>query len=940
MPTAIEMRLLLCVALLSIPLWSHETRSTIFGRVYDPQKSAVVNAALLVTNLATNTPQRTATNESGYYEVSYLLPGTYEVTAEAGGFKKGLRRGINLTVSTRAEIDFTLELGTVAETVSVTADAPLLDTSTVSSGRVLDNRQVMDLPVFGNSAILLIKLTPGIQSGGNNNYLGLHSNIGGSDYYVAGNVGGNEWSIDGVPANGNSCRAAYLPYSDTIQEFKVETSGFDASIGHTTGANISMMTKSGANQYHGTLTEQHWQQRWNGTPFFTNKLYWGRIKDAELRGDTALAQKLRSEPRQPSGHSNNYAGTIGGPVRLPKIYNGKDRLFFFFSYNGYRDRKPEEPSAINRTIPTLSDRQGDFAYLLAADPVRYQVYDPLTVRADPARATHFVRDAFPNNRIPLSRFNNPMYDFYTKIFPTPNNNPAPGQEPRNDYLATGTPFNWDYTSYANRVDYQLTEKHKFFGRWSWNDFQEDRGDWTYETMRGLHTNGLNRHNLGATVDWVYMLNPTTVLNVAVAGNEFREGDRITVPLKFKASDVGLPAYLDQKAAPFEIMPQVRWVDGSDNNVYEQISRGYPGFTRYRMLSGKSDVTIVRNRHSFTAGFDSRQHFRTAYGPGNSTGSFSFSNTYTRKNDDGFTPAGNFGLAWAAFILGMPNGLSVSTNDSYATHNPYYAWYGQDTWRVTPKLSLTLGLRVEWEGGVTERFNRELGGFDPNARLPISDAAETAYAARPLAERPASQFVVRGGSLYLGTQAGRRELNTSELMWLPRFGVAYQLNSRTVLGAGYGRFFDTNNVLNNGPDQFGFSRGTGTTVTTDFGVNWLVGDPRNGVSPLRDPFPVRADGTRFNLPTRDALGLMARVGRGFGYSDFNWLHARTGRWRFGVQRQLSQNMAIDVAYAGSYSDRISLGHRLDPLPGNYWADGLVRNSAIATDLNQNVPNPWF
>lgn len=198
-----------CVCVL--PLSAQETRGVIFGRVYDPKKSAVVNAVVVVTSLDTNTSHRTATNETGYYEVSYLLPGTYEVTAEAGGFKKADRKGITLSVSSRAEINMTLELGTVAETVSVTADAPVLDTSTVSSGRVLDNRQVMDLPVFGNSAILLIKLTPGIQSGGNNNYLGLHSNIGGSDYYAAGNVGGNEWSIDGVPDAGPSRRAAICP---------------------------------------------------------------------------------------------------------------------------------------------------------------------------------------------------------------------------------------------------------------------------------------------------------------------------------------------------------------------------------------------------------------------------------------------------------------------------------------------------------------------------------------------------------------------------------------------------------------------------------------------------------------------------------------------------------------------------------------------------------
>ncbi len=914
-----------------VSLQGQETRGMIFGRAYDPQGSAVVGAEVLITNVDTNIVQRTTTNQTGYYEMPYLLPGNYQVTAELAGFKRFIRSGIILSVSSRAEVDIKLELGAVAESISVTADAPLLETSSASSGRVVDNRLVMDLPVFGNSAILIAKLTPGIQTTGVNNYLGLHSNIGGSEYYAPGNVGGNEWSLDGVPNTGPSRRIAYLPYSDTIQEFKVETSSFDASVGHTSGANIVMLSKSGTNQFHGTLTEQHWQQRWNGTPWRTNQLYWGRIREAELRGDTALAKKLRSDPRQPTGRSNNYAATIGGPVIVPKVYNGKDRLFFFFSFNGFRDSKPEEANQVNRTIPSLAQRQGDFSELLKFDPVRYTVYDPLTVRGDPSRPGHVIRDPFPGNIIPESRRNlNPMYGAYVKFLPTPNNQTNP--EGRNNYLAIGTPFNWDYRAFSNRVDYQMAPNHKVFGRWSWNDFLEDRGDWTYESARGLHTNGLNRHNLGATVDWVWTLSPRTILNFAVVGNEFREGSKITVPLKFKAADVGLPAYLDQKAGSFTILPEVSF------SGYQGIGRGYPGFTRYRMLGGKSEISSVVRSHTFTAGIDIRQHFRTGGSPGNSTGSFSFNNSYTRRADD-TSNAGDLGLSWAAFLLGIPSGMSISTNDSYATHNPYYAWFAQDNWRATPRLSLTLGLRFEYEGGFTERYNRMIGGFDPSARLPISDAAQAAYAARPLPERPASSFVIRGGSLYLGSGGTPRELSKGELMLLPRIGLSYQVNSKTVLRGGYGVFFDTNNVLNDGPDQTGFSRGTGTTLTTDFGQTWLVGDPKNGISPLRDPFPVRADGTRFNTPTRDELGLMARVGRGFSYRDYNWAHARQQRWRFGIQRQFSQNVMLEVAYAGMYSDRVSMSKRLDFLPEKYWADGLVRNSALASDLNSNVPNPF-
>ncbi|MEK7404849.1 MAG: TonB-dependent receptor [Acidobacteriota bacterium] len=914
---------------------AQETRSMIYGRVLDPQGSAVPGAAVVVTNTDTNVVTKLTTNETGYYEANLLLPGSYQVSAESAGFKRTVRSGMTLTISTRMEINVTLELGAVSESVSVTAEAPILDTSTVSSGRVVDNRTLMDLPVLGNSAILLVKLTPGIQVPGTNNYLGLHSNQGGSGYYTPGNVGGNEWSIDGMPNMGDERRVAYLPYSDTLSEFKVETSNFDTSVGHTTGVNIAMMSKAGTNAYHGTLTEQHWQQRWNGSSFFVRKNYYANIAAAEARGDKALADKLRSEDMQTSGRSNNYAATIGGPIVIPKLINGKDRLFFFFAWNGFKDVKSEDATNINRTIPGLADREGNFSRLLQVDnPGRYRIYDPLSVRPDPARRDHYIRDPLPGNIVPRSRFINPVYDAYVKLLPTPNNEPTdPRREPRNNYLAIATPYDWDYTAYTNRVDFQASDRHRFFGRWSWNNFQEDRGDWTYESARGLNTNGLNRHNVGATADWVFSKSASTVFDLALAANEFKSGTKFSVPLQYNAAKMGLPAYIDQRAGNQQIIPTMEF------SGYQTLGRGWPTFTRYRMLTGKMDISHVRGRHTLRGGFDARGHFRTGGGGGNITGTYSFSNNYTRKYDDSLEPSGDYGHSWAAFIMGIPNGISIPRNETYATNNPYYAWYVQDNWRLTSKLSLNLGLRLEYELGPTERYNRAIAYFDYGAKLPITDAAQAAYARNPVPERAASTFVVQGGSLYTGVGGVSRRLIKNELNWLPRASLAYQMNDKTVLRGGYGLFFDTINVLNQGIDQAGYSRSTGTTVTTNFGVNWLVGDPKNGVSSLRDPFPVRADRTRFNEPTRDALGLMARVGRGWSFNDFNTRHARMQRVRVGLQRQITTNQVVEVAYAGSFADRVPLAKSQSPLPEKYWADGLKRNDAVASNMNANVTNPF-
>lgn len=931
---------LLAGVLLALPAaLAQETRSMIFGRVLDPQGGAVPGATVTVRNTDTGVTLTYKTNESGYYEASLLIPGNYEVSAEMSGFKKLIRRGIVLPVASRLEITLHLEVGGVTETVTVTAAAPLLETNAVSHGRVMENKSVMELPVMNNSALLLVKLAP-VQTGGVNNYLALHSNIGGSDYSVSGNIGQNSWTLDGSPNQGPSRRAAYLPYTDAVAEMKIETTNFDASIGQTTGVAVTMISKSGTNEMHGTLTWQHWQQRWQGTPFFVKQAYYRRIAEAEAAGNTALADQLRKTDKQLPGRSNNWGVSAGGPVWLPKIVDGRNRLFWFFTYNGFKDVKVEDPTQFNRTVPTLRAREGDFSEMLALpNATRYVVHDPTSIRPDPARPGHFIRDPFPGNVIPKSRFANPAYDFISKLFPKPNVTIAPGQDPVNNYLAAQTPYNWDYWAFSNRVDFHINESWRMFGRWSANNFgPEDRLDWTYETMRGLNKNGLVRNNKGGNIDVVYTQSPATLWDFNLGINQFREGAIQLKAREFKPSDLGLPAYLDEKAGDMKMLPLMN-ISG-----YSQISpAGYGTWTRYRMMTAKLEVSHIRTNHSLRAAFDSRQHFRTGGGGGNTSGNFGFDQTYVRRNDDTFTPASNLGLGWAAFILGIPTWANVQTNDTYAMHNPYYGAFLQDTWRVTPRLTLNLGLRMEYEQGPTERYNRMLGGFDPRLAIPLAAAAQANYARNPIPELPASQFRIVGGAYYVATEGRPRRLFRNELMWLPRLGAAYQLNSRTVLRAGYGIFYDTINVLNFGPNQFGFSRQTDAVISTDFGQTWNFpanANPANYKSPLLDPFPVRADGTRFDQPVRTGLGSMARVGRGMDWADYNQRHARQQRWQIGIQRQIGASAVVSAAYVGTYADRIAIQTRQDVLPAQYWADGLTRNDAVASNLNANVPNPFY
>jgi hypothetical protein len=924
--------------------FAQDTRGNISGTVTDAQKAAIAGAAVTVTNTGTGTFTKLVTNASGYYEAPLLLAGEYRVTVENAGFKRSVRSGITLVIGDRLQIDVQMEVGGTTESVTVTSEAPMLDTNSVSSGRNLTNREIMDLPVLGNNISALARMAPGVQVPGTTQFLVQGQIGGGSAYTAAGGVGGNEWSMDGASTNGTDRRTAIMPSPDIVDEFRIETSNFDASFGHSTGLNISMSTKSGANALHGSATYQYINQRWNAASFFVKQARWAQVAALNAAGNRAAADALAEQPMLPAGHTNNYHGTVSGPVVLPKVYDGRNKLFFFLGYSGLKNKQAARPSEINYTVPTMAMRDGDFSRLLQVrtNPARYQVYDPLTTRPDPARPGHVIRTPFAGNILPKQRFQNPMYDFYTKRMPVPNNDPTdPGQEPVNNYLATGMPNNVTYESWNNRIDYQASSKHRFFFRWLKSSFIEDAQDYTYETEPGLMAWNEKRPALSGAVDWTFALSAATVMNVSVDATQFLTQNQRLGTRKYKPTDVGLPAYMDTKCGGSCVLPRVVWPGmtawNGDMVLGVQVDPGPTG----RQQALKYNLTHIRGSHSIRAGVDLRQHYRTLIQNGGLTsGNFTFANTFVRRDEDGFNPAGTLGLTWAAFALGMPSGMGVDTNDTFAMMSPYYAWYGQDTWRLSRNVTVTLGLRMEFEQGPTERYDRAIAYYDPDLVLPIAAAAQAAYARNPLPELPASQFTVKGGSVYAGKNGVDRRLWKSELMWLPRASVAWQASPKTVVRGGYGVFFDTLNSMNQGPDQSGFSRATNTVLTNDFGQTWNAGNPGAGISPLRDPFPVRADGTRFDMPFRDSLGAMARVGQGFTYTDYDRRHPRVQRWRVGMQRELSANMMVEASYWGQWSDRILLTQREDALPGNYWATGNVRNNAIANDLNRQVPNPFL
>ena len=902
---------------------AQESRGSITGKVTDPQGAVIPAAAVTVTNIETNAASKTATNETGYFEINLLNPGSYTLSVEAAGFKKSVRTGLVLNVAGRLDIETQLQMGQLAETVEVTAAAPLLDTTTASGGRVIDNRQIMQLPFADLNPFALSALTPGMMWTGQPEYNRPFDNGGTSSFNTMGGVGQNEYTIDGAPATGTGRRVAFVPPSDAVEEFKLETATFDASYGHTSGATINVMTKAGTNAYHGSLYEQHWQQRWNATSHFT-RLAWER--------DVREGRRKSTDPKQAPGRSNQFGATLGGPVRLPKVYNGRDRFFFFFSYNGIYQKKAETTGSINRSVPKMAWRQGDFSDLQAIDAVKYTVYDPRSARLE---SGHVVRTPFPGNKgIPVL---NPVYKFYEKLYPAPNDVPGlVSPEGANNYYALAMPKDERFNSLVNRYDYNLSETKRIFGRWYWNHRLADEYDWTYETARGLHTNGLTRINKAGGGDYIWTINAANTLDVGASWMRFADGSVRPAQAKYKPSDVGLPKYLDEKAGDYHALPRINF-----NNI-ESIGDSYPFIgNRGTTAELKAAMNTLRGNHSLKYGWQERRYWYPTGSPGDSSGSFSFSNSYTRQADNTNT-ASNRGLEWAAFMMGLANSTSISTNDSAYWATRFRALYVQDDWRLSRRLRLNLGLRYEREGGTTERFNRGLaGGFGFDYTPPFADAVRAAYAKNPLPELAPDKLVLRGAAYYLGQPYKTFTNGTHHL--LPRAGLVYQLTSKMVLRGGYGWYYDTYNVMNDRPSQDGYSQGTSTIITSDQGLTFCCGlgsiaSLSASRNVMTDPFPIRADGTRFEVPYGNSLGPSRRQGRGFDFIPRDFSPAWQQRWRLGVQREITRDMVVEVSYDGALS-KYFVAQTISYLPQQYWATGNVRNQAVDDNLQTNLPHPF-
>jgi hypothetical protein len=860
--------LILAILLAYVPLAGQN--AVVAGRVVDSSGAVVPGAAVELTNRATGIRAATTANAEGYYVMPPQLPGVYDIVASATGFSATRLDGITLEVGQSRTVNLQLKPGDVKESITVSDTAPLLTTNRADRGTVVENQFVASIPLNLRNPLLLLTLAPGVTAGIRDAGINTASQSATNAFRInGGRSGTSEILLDGAAniATYNNQLAA-IPQVDSVREFKVNTSPYAAEFGRTGGGVISFALKSGANSPHGTVHE-----------FLRNS-----VLDANGFNSNRAGQGIRNFKR------NQFGFTLGGPVWLPKVYNGRNRTFFFVAYEGLRE---SSFSSFLGTVPTDPERRGDFSRSLDATGRLIRVFDPRTTRLDPDRpagTTRYIRDQFPGNAISASQLS-PVAVNLLKYYPAPNQ-PGQGQSNTGNYfIAAGNSLNSDRVDL--RVDHQISSKHLLFGHYDWFENLN-----AMPLVYGNFASPVESPNRIPGINW--MVNHTWTLSpVSIFEHHFSVADsrvnRIPRHLGFDLTSLGLPKYIpdSQLAAQF---PQA--------SVSGLSGLGSTGTTYSAVVSTTTQYaaafTRLRGRHTLKSGIDFRLYHTTMDRP--SPVGISAGGSFTGGPNPQAASAPS-GRGLADLLLGAA-GVSVLIRPVWDYQHPYYAAYAQDEIKLTSRLAVTLGLRYSQE--------------KPNSSVGDIMVFLDRFSVSPLAGRVPGYPDLRGGLGFAGVGgAGRRTQITDTDNFEPRIGLAWQLNGKTVVRSGFGMF--RHPLVHNTDTSLGFERRNSSLTAEADGVTPLFN--------LGNPFPGGVP-----KPTGNSDGLLTFLGQGLSGAPRTQRLPYQSQWSLDVQRQLPWAWVIDVAYAGNAAVALPTGINYNQLP--------MDKLPLGTALNQLVANPFY
>ena len=878
---------------------AQETRGRITGRVTDATKGAIPGATVTVTDPARNTTVTVVTNDQGLFQTNYLLPGTYTITVELAGFKKYVGTNLPLQISQTLDLLIVLEVGAMEESISVVAESPLVNTSNANLGLVVDQARLASLPLIHGDPYKIMGLAPGLAHSGSQRldrpyepthivgyaYQGTRSNR-------------SDLLIDGAPstatANANEVIATYVPPSDLVQEFKVQTATFDAQFGNTEGGVTSISIKSGTNRFRGSAYYFSEPYKWGANDFF-----------GKARGQSIVESS-----------SNRPGFTIGGPLSIPKLYDGKDRTFFMFGFEHITDVRPRFDAGGDSWVPTEALRNGDFS----AYSSNISIYDPLT-RVPGATAGQFVGQPFPGNVIPANRIS-PIAKKILDYYGQPKNPGLVG-----NITDSKLPETADYNSLTGRVDQKITANNRMFARYSWYNRDSLYNEYTgYPESSGTW---FQFQSWQFVVDDVHVLNPTTVLNFRYGYNRFdRNSGQEEEARNFDLTRLGFPSEYNA------LVPEInRYFPRLDFDGTTMIDVAFGNdFRPVTSHSFFGTVNKAWGAHALKGGVEIRVYGERSRSTGNDqSGRYQFTNTYTRQNSASGTDYQGL-QNYAAFLLGMPSTTTVTRAAVYDEYSVTSGFFVQDDWRVSDRLTLNLGLRYEVESPLVEQNNQSVSGFDYDYVQPIQGTVQANYAALndPALKALVPQLYVKGGLKYVGVDDDQA-YSTPKNTFLPRVGFAYQLSSKTVVRGGMGLFAGFLGQRRGDVITSGYSQTT--TIGTTFNANGA-------------PIPINWDkallSTPILEPVGNAQGRQTFLGQGITFFDPNPALSKQLRWQIGVQHQLSGNWTAEAVYVGNYGYDIEINRNINPLPAQFLNTDNARTAAMNannTFLSASVANPF-
>ncbi|MCC6538781.1 MAG: TonB-dependent receptor [Bryobacterales bacterium] len=832
-------------------LSAQEFRATISGTVTDASGATVPNVQLTAVSVDRQVEYRAVTNEAGRYVTPFLPAGAYRLRVEKDGFKPILREGITVSGVDRVNLDIKLEVGSTTDRITVTADTPLLQTETAVRSGTIGSKMITDIPVSGRNMFQFQYSLPGVTK--TSNYWGNY------ELYAFGNInsvsinggrsGENEILLDGITTTRGNRSASFAPALQAIEEVNIVTNTYDAQYGRVGGGTTSINLRTGTNTIHGELFE-----------FFKNSKL---ISNGYSRNSAGV--------RKPAYKNNTYGFRLDGPVYIPKLVDGRNRLFWLLSLEGLRERNPQTQLW---TLPTAEQRNGDFSRLQNNAGQQIGIFDPLS--GNP-------RQQFPGNVIPRTRLN-PVATTTLGFFPLPNRQ-SEGLDGQNNYLFVNSSRN-EYDQWLGKMDYAVSDRSRLswrYGQTPWENFARVQwGTNAAEPSTEAPSTRISR-NWGA--DWTFTLNPTTVFNLrgglaryeGFSGNVFGRG--------FDPVQLGFPNSI---VSQFDVRQYPRF-NFTGNNYSSLGSTRTANYETQDTYSLQPNMTMIRGKQTWKFGAELRRYNSNTHNPGASSGTFNFGRNWTQRNPQQADALS--GNEIATFLTGAVTSGNVEKNIWPAYRNSYGALFFQNDWKITRTVTLNLGVRWDYEGPIVERFNRQVRGFAFDQASPLQSQVQG--------------LTLRGGLLYAGTSGAAREAFLRDRNnWQPRVGIAWQFLPGWVMRGGYGLSYLGQNAA--GPDT-GFSQPTTVIASVD-----------NNITPasfINDPFPTSLYPNGLLKPIGSSQGLTTNLGQAVAAQYLNRPLPYSQQFSFGLQRTLFNSWLVDASYSGNLTEKLPLNIGQNFIPGS-------------------------